>query len=612
MPEELFITREDLKDYIHSIHNFLRNNGAGYGAMGMKIFNVFYGLKLIQPYLNKLNLTDEQKRTLDFNELVKKAYNNNDEIIAYIDNDILDLLYELKSNNVNDTSDNLGHFIFHQIPRDLKDNVLKELIKKIEKIPVGYSKERKVNLSGKVYEYFVGRDKNSISELGAYFTDRHITDFIYNKLQPTLDENNNVKTMIDPFGGSGGFTLGYAFYLRNNFDNIDWSDNVNNIYHFDMEESVVNMTGLEMFAITGAFPKRDNNYRRENSFTYEFPESINKYQKYHYVISNPPYGGDKVSKSAEQLKRDKIVTYIKSLENKDDYKEQLKDLKKSSDEFQKNQEKQQVNLDNCSVRIRDFARKYKLSGNDKESCSLMFLADLLDTNGTAIGVLKEGVFFNKTYCNLRKCLIENYNVREVISVPSDQFENTSTKTSIIIFDNTDEKTSEVKFYDLVVERYDEDKFIEKNGIISITDNKGDISNITETLVTVATREEILANSICSLNGKDYNKKVIVCGEGYELVRLGDICEFKAKSKRKASEGKKEGKYNFYTSSDKVQKCDVVDYNEECLIIGSGGVANIKLDKEFSCSADNFIVKTNHNKYIYYKNQPHLLRYLHLL
>jgi type I restriction enzyme S subunit len=599
MSKELFITREDLKDYIHSIHNFLRNNGAGYGAMGMKIFNVFYGLKLIQPYLNDLKLSDEQKKILDFNELVKKANDNNIEIMKYIDTDVLDLLFELKNNDKNDDSNNLGHFIYHQIPRGLKDNVWKDFIKKIERIPVGYSKERKVNLSGKVYEYFVGRDKNSISELGAYFTDRHITDFIYNKLQPTLDKNNNVKTMIDPFGGSGGFTLGYAFYLRNKFDNINWSNNVDNIYHFDMEESVVNMTGLEMFAVTGAFPKRELNYKRENSFTYEFPDSMNGYKKYHYVISNPPYGGDKTTKSAEQIKRDKIINYIKSLDNKDDYNEQLKEFKTLSDDYQKNQEKQQVNLDSCSKRIKDFAKKYKLNGTDKEACSLILLADMLDTNGTAIGVLKEGVFFNKTYKDLRKCLVENYNVREVISVPSDQFENTSTKTSIIVFDNTKEKTSEVKFYDLVVERYNEDKFEEVDDRIRITDNKDDISGITDTLVSVASKEEILANAICSLNAKDYNKKVIVCGEGYELVKIGDICEFKAKSKRKASEGKKEGKYNFYTSSDKVQKCDVADYIDECLIIGSGGVANIKIDKDFSCSADNFIVKAKYNKYIYY-------------
>ena len=42
--EDIFITREDLKDYIHDIHNFIRNNGAGYGQTGVRIFSVFYGL----------------------------------------------------------------------------------------------------------------------------------------------------------------------------------------------------------------------------------------------------------------------------------------------------------------------------------------------------------------------------------------------------------------------------------------------------------------------------------------------------------------------------------------------------------------------------------------
>ena len=42
-----FSNRDDLRDYIHDIHNFLRNSGVGYGQTGMKIFCVFYGLKLI-------------------------------------------------------------------------------------------------------------------------------------------------------------------------------------------------------------------------------------------------------------------------------------------------------------------------------------------------------------------------------------------------------------------------------------------------------------------------------------------------------------------------------------------------------------------------------------
>lgn len=43
--------------------------------------------------------------------------------------------------------------------------------------------------------------------------------------------------------------------------------------------------------------------------------------------------------------------------------------------------------------------------------------DMLAINGTAIGVLKEGVFFNSSYSDIRRYLIKNYNVREIISIP---------------------------------------------------------------------------------------------------------------------------------------------------------------------------------------------------
>jgi len=590
---DLFFTREDLKDYIHSIHNFLRNNGAGYGNVGMKIFNIFYGLKLIQPHLNKLNLTDEQIKILDFNELVKKAYNLDNEIIAYIDGKVLDELWKLMRSKTN----NLGHFIFYQIPRDLKDNIYRELVKKIEKIPVGYSKETKVNLSGKVYEYFIGRDQTAISELGAYFTDRHITDFIYNKIKPTLNENNNVKTMIDPFGGSGGFTLSYVSYLKNKYD-IKWKNNIDNIYHFDMEESVVKMTGLEMFAITNYFPKIELNYQRVNSFTYEFPNKYNEYQKFNYVISNPPYGGDKVNKSGEQLKRDKILNYIKSLDNKDLYKEQIDKINKENKKYKEEQEKQQVNIKYCSKRILNFALKYKLEGKDKESCSLILLADLLENDGTACLVLKEGVFFDSKYSNLRQVILEYYNVTNIISVPQNAFENTSTKTSIIIFHNNG-KTTNVIFSELVVELENDDVFEIYNNEIHLSNNKDEIKDVSEKELCIANLEQIKNNKY-SLNYKDYiseykhfvfKNNTIEYKNNYKLKSLNDLIKFKQKSKRQASYGQIEGKYRFYTSSDKIKYCDECDINDKenlYLIFGTGGKGSLFIDNKFSCSGDNII------------------------
>jgi len=92
-------------------------------------------------------------------------------------------------------------------------------------------------------------------------------------------------------------------------------------------------------------------------------------------------------------------------------------------------------------------------------------------------------------------------------------------------------------------------------------------------------------------------------EGVVVKTLGELCNFLPKSKRQASYGEKQGQYPFYTSSQTCSKyCDVYDYEDECLIIGTGGNANIKYSNKFSCSTDNFVIKINPEqlvKYVYY-------------
>jgi len=282
---------------------------------------------------------------------------------------------------------------------------------------------------------------------------------------------------------------------------------------------------LEFFCLTGVLPNM-NNLKYKNSFTDEFNNS-----KYRYLVTNPPYSGDKNKKTEKQKKLEKVKKYIKNeLPNITDEglrirrQKQLKKIEAQEKQEKKEQDRTKVCLPSCSARIQKFAKDNNLKGNDKESCSLMLIMDMVEVDGTVVGVLKEGVFFDRKYQDLRNCLVENFNVREVISVPQDQFENTSTKTSIVIFDNTEEKTTEVKFSNLEVERYTEDKFAELFGDIVIIENKGDIKGVSDVLVSQATREELLGNPIYSLNGKDYNKKEIIVGEGYELVKLGDISE----------------------------------------------------------------------------------------
>ncbi len=507
--------KEALKDKIHEIHNYLRNNGAGYGMNALKVFNIIYGLKKIEEngLLDKVSL---KKPDCEFSHLLNLANENKDEQLA-------DLIFGNVLQSICDSE--LKELLFYEIPQNIRGSVFVYLIKEIDKITI-IEKMCNVLLSGKIYEYFIGRDESAISELGAYFTDRHITKFSLRKANPKMNKDGTIPSMIDMFGGSGGFTTEYINYLNETYPQlINWTIEINKIYHYDMNEDVIKSAGLEFFCLTGVLPNM-NNLKYKNSFTDEFNEN-----KYHFVFTNPPYGGDKNSKTEAQSKRDKVKEYIKNeLINVTDEglrirrQKQLKKIEAQEKQEKKEQDKTKVCVNSCSARIQKFAKNNKLKGNDKESCSLMLMMDILEVGGTAVGVLKEGVFFNKTYKDLRKCLVENYNVREIISVPHDQFENTSTKTSIIIFDNTEEKTSKVKFSDLVVEKYEEDKFAEVFGDIVIIQNKGDVKNVTEITISVVNKEDILNNDLCSLGVKDYSNKECIVSSDFKIVKLCEITD----------------------------------------------------------------------------------------
>ncbi|MFH1052874.1 MAG: restriction endonuclease subunit S [Candidatus Woesearchaeota archaeon] len=93
-------------------------------------------------------------------------------------------------------------------------------------------------------------------------------------------------------------------------------------------------------------------------------------------------------------------------------------------------------------------------------------------------------------------------------------------------------------------------------------------------------------------------------DGWKTVTLGEIFEFEKKSKIKAGEGLKEGKYKFFTSSDTQSKfLNEYIFEGEYLIFATGGHAGIHYcDEKFATSTDCFVVKAKDkilSKYIYY-------------
>ena len=579
--------KNGLKEKIHEIHNFIRNSGAGYGMTALKLFNLLYGLQRIEQFnlLDKLNL---KRPECEFSYLYKLAVSND----TGKDEKILGLLDDIILDSIRQSS--IGSILFYEIPKTVTANIYTQLIIEIQSI-ANIEKTCNVLLSGKIYEYFIGRDRTAISELGAYYTDRWITKFIFDKLQI-----NKSGTMIDPYGGSGGFTTEYVNYINKTNPDIDWNKEINNIYHYDINEDVIKSAGLELFCLSNGNIIPNSNLKVENSFKNEFEN-----KRFDYIITNPPYGGDKSAKTQEQFKRDKIKNYIKELLKTENDKEVINKRNKQIrfiDELNKiekiRNDKLQVNKDNCSNRIRKFCRTYQLEAKDKEACSLILLMDLIEIDGICCGVLKEGVFFDNKYSKLREILINNYNVTDIISVPADSFENTTTKTSILIFKNTIEKTTEITFSELLVHKYKDDKFEEdEEGNIIISEYKDDIFDVENSIISTVNIQEIKSKNY-SLNYKDYDKKELICSKDFKLVMFNDICSYLSKSKRQASFANDIGIYNFYTSSDIIKKCNEADYNEEVILIGTGGNCCIHYaNNNYSCSTDVFrIINNQENNY----------------
>lgn len=587
--------KEALRDKIHEIHNFLRNNGAGYGMNALKVFNIVYGLKKIEEngLLDKVNL---KRPECEFSYLLHLAHEEEGEKLAQlIFSDVLDSI----------STSELRELLFYEIPKNIRGSVFVYLFKEIDKITV-IEQTCNVLLSGKIYEYFIGRDESAISELGAYFTDRHIVEYVLGKLDPSLDADGTVPTMVDMFGGSGGFTTGYIDFLNRKYPHqIDWFHELRKVSHFDMNEDVIKSAGLEFFCLTGVLPDM-NNLKYKNSFTDEFND-----QKFTYPLTNPPYGGDRTRKSDSKTKNEKIKEYIKKeLETLEDEairkrrQSQLKVIEQRIKLEKQENEKAKVCVSSCSARIQTFALEHGLTGNDKESCSLMLLMDMLAPGGTAIGVLKEGVFSNKSYKELRKCLVEKYCVREVISVPQDQFENTSTKTSIVIFDHqsTEPHPNQlVVFRDLVVEKCSEDVFDEVDGHIVLLESVGDIIGIQDTLVAEASIEQIVAHPVCSLSGKEYTKREIVAGDGFVLKKLGDMAKLE-NGKQLDKKNIVEGTYPVYGGGLAPVGFHDSFNSENCTIVaGTGNCGFVQFDSGKFWASQCFTIKSSNeelNNYLF--------------
>lgn len=158
------------------------------------------------------------------------------------------------------------------------------------------------------------------------------------------------------------------------------------------------------------------------------------------------------------------------------------------------------------------------------------------------------------------------------------------------------------------------EYVERNksGSVNFFVNWGALSKYSFNLPSIEEQKKII-DLIWSVNAvkEQYKTMIDDCNqlltsyfyEKYKniknTIKLSDTIEILKKSGIKAGEGMSQGFFPFFTSSN-IQDKWVNDfvYDDECIIIGSGGTASINYyNGKFSTSTDNFVIKSKDNSVV---------------
>lgn len=361
---------------------------------------------------------------------------------------------------------------FFKKPEIDKADIIFEIVRQINRIPLKALQES--DTLGNIFEYMLGRGMSTMSDEGQYFTNRSICRLAFKlayDIKKTLRHaDGSLCTFADWFCGTGGFPAEYIKGVKTHLAGIDWKKECGAVYCQDMNLSSVTTTLLNMLILTG-IPFSGDKIRGSNSFSDPITTGAGAPfigLTVDYCFMNPPYGGDK-SKGKEYK-----FAYAKKVKGEDGT---------TSKKFFVNQEIQSIGIED----------------DDKVSAGVQLaMATLSADGGVCSIVLPQGFFFgaSKKCVELRKKIAEEYKIWYVVDIASGSFINTGTKTSMMVFQRGVGPTEKVSFIGL--------------------DEKELVS---------ATLEELRAKHY-SLNYKQYLSQSAVEVEGFEMVKLGDICHTK--------------------------------------------------------------------------------------
>lgn len=280
-----------------------------------------------------------------------------------------------------------------------------ELLSNIVRIFMDIPENIEIDLFGEIYEYFLGNFALSEGKDGGqFYTPASVVQYMVNVLNPEPGD----KTFLDPACGSGGMFVQAARYMHNH-----------NATATDMMK--FRCYGVEKDPDTNKLAKMNlilNNVRGDiteaNSF---YSDPYNAYNKFDYVMANPPFNVDEVI--YDKVKDDKRFNVYGIPRNKS------KSTKKESDK--------------------------KETVPNANYLWISYFASALNNNGKAALVMANSASDSgNSELEIRKKMIEEGIIKQMVTLPSNMFSSVTLPATLWFFDknkpHTDKK-DEILFID---------------------------------------------------------------------------------------------------------------------------------------------------------------------
>lgn len=251
-----------------------------------------------------------------------------------------------------------------------------------------------MDILGWVYEQHLKTGSSAARDLGQFFTDRFICDYMVALCKPGFKSKGVPESVCDPSMGTGGFLTSYMkFYKKHHADKqVDWSIQNKEIHGCDTDPKVAGVARLNLFMESGG--NRAVNLRTHDSLYGDLTQT-----GYDLILANMPFG--------------------------------LKGIKHAE----------------CCERV----NKLKIRGTKSEPLFLQLMMVSLNRGGRCAVVVPDGMLVNGSSCHddTRKYLLDNFELKRVIKMKGQFFMNTGIQPSILFFENTGEPTSVVEFWDVI-------------------------------------------------------------------------------------------------------------------------------------------------------------------